>query len=195
MSIYRLRLDELQQLTEKFSQSLECVATEKKLIAESLDSATQSLVSEIKKQYAQFINGLKSLVSSMFAGEFRESKLQGLTKQQIENLQSSIDSVRNLGSQDKEKTDQVIESYAMTFNTAFQSAYPVFESNLKGFCQSRQSEIYSQTYQKAEALLIRINKELNEDMNVSEISYSSINIAMISRPDPISIRDLVNDEI
>ena len=195
MSVYRLRLDELKQLTEKFSQSLECVATEKKLIAESLDSATQSLVSEIKKQYAQFINGLKSLVSSMFAGEFRESKLQGLTKQQIQNLQSSIDSVRNLGSQDKEKTDQVIESYAMIFNTAFQSVYPVFESNLKGFCQSRQSEIYSQTYQKAEALLIRINKELNEDMNVSEISYSSINIAMISRPDPISIRDLVNDEI
>ena len=195
MSIYRLRLDELQQLTEKFSQSLECVATEKKLIAESLDSATKSLVSEIKKQYAQFINGLKSLVSAMFAGEFRESKLQGLTKQQIQNLQSSIDSVRNLGSQDKEKTDQVIESYAMTFNTAFQSVYPVFESNLKGFCQSRQSEIYSQTYKKAEALLIRINKELNEDMNVSEISYSSINIEMISRPDPISIRDLVNDEI
>jgi transcriptional regulator with XRE-family HTH domain len=198
MSIYRLKLDELQQLTEKFSQSLECVATEKKLIAESLDSATQSLVSEIKKQYAQFINGLKSLVSTMFAGEFRESKLQGLTKKQFQSLQSSINSVKNLGSvsnQDKDKLDKVIEEYTMTFNTAFQSAYPVFESNLKDFCQSRQSEIYSQTYQKAEALLIRINKELNEDINVSEISYASINIEMISKPAPISIRDLVNDEI
>ena len=198
MSVYRLKLDDLQQLTEKFSRSLEGVATEKKLIAESLDSATQSLVSEIKKQYAQFINGLKSLVSTMFAGEFRESKLQGLTKKQLQSLQSAIDSVKNLGSvsnQDKDKLDKVIEEYTVTFNTAFQSAYPVFESNLKDFCQSRQSEIYSQTYQKAEALLIRINKELNEDINVSEISYASINIEMISKPTPISIRDLVNDEI
>jgi hypothetical protein len=66
---------------------------------------------------------------------------------------------------------------------------------LKDFCQSRQSEIYSQTYLKAEALLIRINKELNDDINVSELSYSSINVEMISRPALISIRDLVNDEI
>jgi transcriptional regulator with XRE-family HTH domain/GTPase SAR1 family protein len=198
ISVYRLKLDDLQQLTEKFSQSLEGVAAEKKLIAESLDSATQSLVSEIKKQYTQFIKDLKLLISSMFAGEFRESKLQGLTKKQLQSLQSSINAVRNLGSvsnQDKGRLEKAIEEYAVAFNTAFQSAYPVFESNLKNFCQFRQSEIYSQTYQKAEALLIRINKELNEDMNISEISYSSFNIEMIARPEPISIRDLVNDEI
>ena len=198
ISIYRMRLDELKQIADKFSQSLEGVAAEKKLIADSLESATQSLLSEINTQYTQFINELKSLVSSMFAGKFKKSKFQGLTKDQIQKLQSCIDLVKNLGSvsnQDKGKIDKVIEAYIETFNGAFQSAYPVFESNLKDFCQSRQSEIYSQTYLKAEALLIRINKELNDDINVSELSYSSINVEMISRPALISIRDLVNDEI
>jgi GTPase Era involved in 16S rRNA processing/transcriptional regulator with XRE-family HTH domain len=198
ISIYRMRLDELKQIADKFSQSLEGVATEKKLIADSLESDTQSLLSEVNNEYAQFINDLKSLVSSIFAGKFKKSKFQGLTKDQIQKLQSCIASVKNLGSvssEDKGKIDKVIEAYIETFNAAFQSAYPVFESNLKNFCQSRQSEIYTQTYQKAEALLTRINKELNDDINVSAINYSSVNVGMISRPDSISIRDLVSDEI
>ena len=198
ISIYRMRLDELKQIADKFSQSLEGVAAEKKFIADSLESDTQALLSDVNNEYAQFINDLKSLVSSMFAGKFKKSKFQGLTKDQIQKLQSCIDSVKNLGSvssEDKGKVDKVIEAYIQTFNAAFQSAYPVFESNLKNFCQSRQSEIYSQTYQKAEALLTRINKELNEDINVSAINYSSVNVGMISRPDSISIRDLVSDEI
>ncbi len=198
INISRLKLDELKQLADKFSQYLEGVTAEKKLIADSLESATQSLLSEINTQYSQFINDLKSLVSSMFAGKFKKSKFQGLTKEQLQKLQSCIDLVKNLGSvsnQDKSKIDQLLQAYAETFNNAFQSAYPFFESNLKDFCQSRQLEIYTQTYQRAEELLININKELNEDMNVSEISYSSINIEMISRPTPISIRDLINDEI
>ena len=198
ISIYRMRLDELKQIADKFSQSLEGVAAEKKFIADSLESDTQALLSDVNNEYAQFINDLKSLVSSMFAGKSKKSKFQGLTKDQIQKLQSCIDSVKNLGSvssEDKGKVDKVIEAYIQTFNAAFQSAYPVFESNLKNFCQSRQSEIYSQTYQKAEALLTRINKELNEDINVSAINYSSVNVGMISRPDSISIRDLVSDEI
>jgi NAD+--asparagine ADP-ribosyltransferase len=36
---------------------------------------------------------------------------------------------------------------------------------------------------------------LNDDINVSAINYSSVNVGMISRPDSISIRDLVSDEI
>lgn len=198
ISIYRMRLDELKDIADKFSQSLEGVATEKKLIADYLKSDTQSLLSEVSNEYDQFVHDLKSLVSSMFAGKSKKSKFQGLTKDQIQKLQSCIDSVKNSGSvssEDKGKIDKVIEAYIETFNAAFQSAYPVFESNLKNFCQSRQSEIYSQTYQKAEALLTRINKELNEDINVSAINYSSVNVGMISRPDSISIRDLVSDEI
>lgn len=197
-SMYHLQLDELQKLTKKFSQSLEGVAAEKKLIAESLDSTTQSLLSEINRHYTQFINDLKLLVSSMFNRTFKESRLQGLTEKQLYNLQSCIDLVKNLGTvsnQDKSKIDKVVGAYVDTFNTVFQSAYPIFESNLKDFCQSRQSEIYSQIYKKSETLLIKINQELNEDMNVSEINYSSIKIEMIARPEPISIRDLVNDQI
>ncbi|MDX2254386.1 MAG: dynamin family protein [Pseudanabaenaceae cyanobacterium bins.39] len=212
LAIFKTDLENLKKLTEKFAASLQEAGDKKKLIAESLLSDQEALIDKINSRYKRFKEQVKTIISDMFDGKYDGSSFKNtiaqtiarnfsgastraLTSEQWELLKKAVDSVRFfVDTSSQSKVASTLENYSVVINDVVRSMYNVFESELKSFCNKEQTRIYKHSYSQAEAILRKLNQDLNEDLGIPKIE-NPINIDQVTFSDLTSIRDIVNSNV
>lgn len=212
LAIFKTDLENLKKLTEKFTASLQEAGDRKKLVAEFLLNDQEALIDKINSRYKRFKEEIKTIISDMFDGKydgsgfkstisqtiarnFSGASTRALTSEQWELLKKVVDSVRFFtDTSSQSKVTSTLDNYGVVINDVVRSMYSVFESELKSFCNKEQARIYKRSYSQAEAILRKLNQDLNEDLGIPKIE-NPINIDQITFSDLTSIRDIVNSNV
>jgi predicted GTPase len=212
LAIFKTDLENLKKLTENLTASLQEAGDRKKLVAESLLNDQEALTDKINSRYKRFKEEIKTIISDMFDGKydgsgfkstisqtiarnFSGASTRALTSEQWELLKKVVDSVRFFtDTSSQSKVASTLDNYAVVINDVVRSMYSVFESELKSFCNKEQARIYKRSYSQAEAILRKLNQDLNEDLGIPKIE-NPINIDQITFSDLTSIRDIVNSNV